>query len=96
MNASNFGLPAMYRILKKAGAERISDESATELGRILEDIGVEIAKNAIEDNWSHFGFNISIVIPFMSDEDRAYLFAPNKPKKKKRQTSKEKPKRGRL
>ena len=48
MNASNFGLPAMYRILKKAGAERISDESATELGRILEDIGIEIAKNAIE------------------------------------------------
>ncbi len=48
MNASNFGLPAMYRILKKAGAERISDESATELGRILEDVGVEIAKNAVE------------------------------------------------
>ena len=48
MNASNFGLPAMYRILKKAGAERVSDESAKELGRILEDIGVEIAKNAVE------------------------------------------------
>ncbi len=48
MNASNFGLPAMYRILKKAGAERVSDESAKELGRIMEDIGVDIAKNAVE------------------------------------------------
>ena len=48
MNASNFGLPAMYRILKKAGAERISDESAEELRRVLEDIGIEIAKNAVD------------------------------------------------
>lgn len=48
MTASEFGLSAMYRILKKAGAERISDESANELRRILEDIGVTIAKNAVE------------------------------------------------
>lgn len=38
----------MYRILKKAGAERVSDESANELRRILEEVGVFIAKNAVE------------------------------------------------
>ncbi len=48
MNASNFGLPAMYRILKKAGAERVSDESADELRRVIEDIATEIAKNAVD------------------------------------------------
>ena len=38
----------MYRILKKAGADRVSDESADELRRIIEDIALEIAKNAVE------------------------------------------------
>lgn len=38
----------MYRILKKAGAERISEESADELRRTLEEIGITIAKNAID------------------------------------------------
>ena len=48
MRASEFGLSAMYRILKKAGAKRVSDESADELRRILEEIGVTIAKGAVE------------------------------------------------
>jgi len=34
MTSSEFGLSAMYRILKKSGAERVSDESADELRRI--------------------------------------------------------------
>ena len=38
----------MYRILKKSGAERVSDESADELRRIVEDIATEIAKNAVD------------------------------------------------
>ena len=38
----------MYRILKKAGADRVSDESADELRRIIEDTALEIAKNAVE------------------------------------------------
>ena len=38
----------MYRILKKSGAERVSDESADELRRIIEDIATEIAKNAVD------------------------------------------------
>lgn len=52
-----------------------------------------VAMDAIEDDMSHFGFNVSIVIPFISDEDRAYLFTPNK--RKQRKNKKEQPK-GRL
>lgn len=38
----------MYRILKKAGAERVSDESAEELRRIVEEIAISIAKSAVD------------------------------------------------
>ena len=48
MKSSELGLSAMYRILKKSGAERVSDESANELRRIVEDIATEIAKNAVD------------------------------------------------
>ena len=41
MKTSDLGVSAMYRILKKAGAERVSDESADELRRVLEDIATE-------------------------------------------------------
>ena len=43
MKSSELGLSAMYRILKKSGAERISDESADELRRVIEDFAVEIS-----------------------------------------------------
>ena len=48
MKSSELGLSAMYRILKKAGAERVSDESADELRRILEDLAGEISKSAVD------------------------------------------------
>ncbi|MDC0169955.1 histone family protein [Candidatus Nitrosopelagicus sp.] len=48
MKTSDLGVSAMYRILKKAGADRVSDESAEELRRVLEDIAIEIAKNAVD------------------------------------------------
>ena len=48
MKTSDLGVSAMYRILKKAGAERVSDESADELRRVIEDIAMEIAKNAVD------------------------------------------------
>ena len=48
MKSSELGLSSMYRILKKAGAERISYESAEELRRVIEEIALEIAKNSVE------------------------------------------------
>jgi len=48
MKSSELGLSAMYRILKKSGAERVSDESAGELRRIIEDIAIDIAKDAVD------------------------------------------------
>ena len=48
MKSSELGLSAMYRILKKSGAERVSDESADELRRIIEDIAIDIAKDAVD------------------------------------------------
>jgi len=48
MKSSELGLSAMYRILKKAGASRVSDESADELRRVVEDVASSIAKNAVD------------------------------------------------
>lgn len=48
MKSSELGLSAMYRILKKAGAERVGDESANELRMVLEDVARDVAKGAIE------------------------------------------------
>lgn len=48
MRSSELGLSAMYRILKKAGAERVSDESADELRGILEEVATTIAKSAVD------------------------------------------------
>lgn len=47
MSETEFGLAAVYRIIKKSGAERVSDEAAEELRRALEEIAVQIAKQAI-------------------------------------------------
>ena len=54
MKSSELGLSAMYRILKKAGAERVSDESADELRQIIEEMATKIAKSAVEMS-SHAG-----------------------------------------
>ncbi len=48
MKSSELGMSAMYRILKKEGAVRVSEESAEELRRITEEVAVSIAKNAAE------------------------------------------------
>jgi len=42
------GLAAVYRLIKKGGAERVSDEAAEELRIILEEIAVKIAQQAVE------------------------------------------------
>lgn len=54
MKSSELGLSAMYRILKKAGAKRVSDESADELRRIVEELADGIAKSAV-DMTTHAG-----------------------------------------
>ncbi len=48
MNKSEISLAPMHRICKKSGAERVSEEAAKELERILDEIGVEIAKEALD------------------------------------------------
>ncbi len=48
MRSSELGLSSMYRILKKSGAQRVSDESANELRRVIEEIAEAIAKNAVD------------------------------------------------
>jgi histone H3/H4 len=44
----------MYRVMKKSGAERISDDAADELRKVLEDVAERIAKQAV-DLSSHAG-----------------------------------------
>src|SRR5437899_6077507 len=48
MSGSEFGLAAVYRVIKKAGAERVGDDAAIELRTELEEIGMQIAKQAVE------------------------------------------------
>lgn len=38
----------MHKLIKRAGASRVSEESAIALGRSLEEIGVKIASEAID------------------------------------------------
>ena len=48
MKSSELGLAAMHRILKKSGAQRVTDKSAIELRRVIEEIAEAIAKNAVD------------------------------------------------
>ena len=48
LSETEFGLAAVYRVIKKSGAERVSDEAAEELRRVIEDIASQVAKQAIE------------------------------------------------
>ena len=38
----------MHRICKKAGAHRVSERAAKELAKVLDDIGVKIAREAYD------------------------------------------------
>jgi len=45
----NLSIAAMHRICKKAGAERVSESSAKEIAKVLEEIGdIKIGKDALE------------------------------------------------
>jgi len=42
------GLAAMYRIIKKSGGERVSEEAADQLRRILEEIATKVSNQAVD------------------------------------------------
>jgi|TARA_B100001964_G_C13812305_1_gene413596 histone H3/H4 len=48
MPEPEFGIAALYRIIKKTGAERVGDDAAQELRVALEEIGERIARQAVE------------------------------------------------
>ena len=48
MASSELAVAPMHRICKKAGAERVSESAAEELSKVLEEIGVKIAREAID------------------------------------------------
>ena len=48
MAKKDLQLAPMHRIIKKAGADRVSDEAARELREVLEEVGVKVAKEALD------------------------------------------------
>lgn len=48
MAGSELAVAPMHRICKKAGAERVSESAAEELSKVLEEIGIKIAKEALD------------------------------------------------
>ena len=48
MLSDDLSLAAMYRIIEKAGAKRVSESACKELAKVLEDIGIRIGKDALE------------------------------------------------
>ena len=42
------GLATMYRVIKKSGAERVSDDAADELRKILEDVAERISREYLD------------------------------------------------
>jgi histone H3/H4 len=45
---SEIALASVHRIIKKFGAERVSDSAADELRKVLELVGENVAKQAVE------------------------------------------------
>ena len=48
MATLELAIAPMHRLCKKAGAERVSEAAAKELAKSLEDIGIKIAKEALD------------------------------------------------
>jgi len=42
------GLASMYRVIKKSGGDRVSEDAADELRKVLEVIAEKIARQAVE------------------------------------------------
>jgi DNA-binding protein len=48
MNELEISTAPMHRLCEKAGAERVSEAAAIELARVLGEIGVKIAREALD------------------------------------------------
>ena len=48
MKELEIAVAPMHRLCKKAGAERVSEAAAKELEKVLDEIGVKIAKEALD------------------------------------------------
>ena len=48
MTELEIAVAPMHRLCKKAGADRVSEAAAKELAKALEEIGVKIAKEALD------------------------------------------------
>ena len=48
LSSNDLSLAAMCRICKKAGAKRVSESAAKELAKVLQEIGVKIAREALD------------------------------------------------
>ena len=48
MNELEIAVAPMHRLCKKVGADRVSEAAAKELERVLDEIGVKIAKEALD------------------------------------------------
>jgi len=44
----DLSIAAMHRICKKVGAERVSDSASVELAKTLDEIGIKIAREALD------------------------------------------------
>lgn len=48
MPGPELAVAPMHRICKKAGADRVSETAAKELAKVLDEIGVKIAREAMD------------------------------------------------
>ena len=48
MTELEIAVAAMHRLCRKAGAGRVSEAAARELAKVLEEVGVRIAKEALD------------------------------------------------
>ena len=48
MAAGELSIAAVHRLIEKAGAERVSEAAAEGLAKALEEIGIKIAKDALD------------------------------------------------
>jgi len=48
MAGPEIAVAPMHRICKKAGADRVSETAAKQLAKVLDEIGVKIAKEALD------------------------------------------------